>query len=89
MGGTAVEFQRMRGECKALLLSLEQNHNIVTNIQQSSPEDELISELGKLSRVLIKKQVPKEYLRQKIQITESPLTKGLLRNIVNFLDSIY
>jgi hypothetical protein len=65
MGGTAVEFQRMQGECKALLLSLEQNHNIVTNIQQSSPEDELISELGKLSRVLIKKQVPKEYLRQK------------------------
>ena len=85
-GGTAFEFQKMQNEYKALLLSLEQNHNVVTNIKQPSPENELLSELGKLAKVLIEKQVPQDYLRQKMQRTESPLKKGLLGDIANWLD---
>jgi len=87
-GGSAVKFQKMQNEYKELLISLQQNHNAVTNTHQPSPENELLSELGKLAKVLIKKQVPQEYLRQKMQTTESPLKKGLFSNIVDLLDKL-
>lgn len=41
-----------------------------------------------VNNVLIKKQVPQNYFKQKIQTTESPLKKGLFGNIVDLLDSI-
>ncbi len=88
-GGTAVDFQEMQAEYKEFLLSLQQKHRHVASQQQTSlAEKELISELGKIAKVLIKKQVPQNYLRQKIQSTESPLKKGLFANIVNLLDSL-
>jgi hypothetical protein len=57
-------------------------------MNQSSPENELLSELGKLAKMLIKKQVPQNYLKQKIQRTESHLNKGLLNGIVKILDEL-
>lgn len=87
-GGTSLEFQKMQDEYRELLIRLQQKHNAATNLHQPSLENELLSELGKLAKVLIKKQVPQDYLRHKMQSTESPLRKGLIGNIVNFLDSI-
>ena len=55
---------------------------------QECDENELLSELGKLAKMLIKKQVPQNYLKQKIQRTESHLNKGLLNGIVKILDEL-
>lgn len=86
-GGTAVEFQKMQDEYRELLLRLKQNHNAVTNQQLPlPPENELLSELGKIAKVLIKNQVPQNYFRQKMQATESAIKKGLFSDIVDFLD---
>ncbi len=87
-GGTAIEFRKMKEEYKTLLLRLQQDRNVVANPQQTpSPENELLSELGKLAKVLIKKQVPQNYLKHKMQRTESPIKKGLFSDIADLLDS--
>ena len=88
-GGTAVEFQKMQDEYKTILQQLEQKHKVVTHpLKSASAEKELISELGKLAKVLIKKQVPQYYLRQKIQTTESKLKKGFINGLVRLLDKL-
>ncbi|MBS2101095.1 J domain-containing protein [Carboxylicivirga linearis] len=88
-GGTAFDFQEMQAEYKEFLLRLQQEQKVVTPSRKNkSAENELINELGRLAKVLIKKQVPQEYLRQKMQTTDSPLKKGLFANIVNLLDSL-
>ena len=88
-GGTAVDFQKMQAEYKEILLHLQQEQKVVTPLRKNTlEENELINELGKLAKVLIKKQVPQDYLRQRMQTTDSPLTKGLFANIVNLLDSL-
>ncbi len=87
-GGTAVEFQDMQTEYKEFLLRLQQKHNVVTpSLKIPSAENELINELGMLAKVLIKKQVPQNYLRKKMQTTQSPLTKDLFGHIVGLLDN--
>ena len=88
-GGTAFEFQKMQDEYKTLLVQLQQKQMVVIPPPKTmSAESELINELGKLAKVLIKKQVPQNYLRQKIQTAESSLKKGLFSDIVDFLDSL-
>ncbi|MGB1931690.1 MAG: hypothetical protein ACPIA4_00905 [Flavobacteriales bacterium] len=88
-GGTAIEFQKMQTEYKDLLLNLQQKQKVVTStVKTNSAENELINELGRLAKVLIKKQVPQNYLRQKMQSTESVLNKGLLNGIVRILDEL-
>jgi len=88
-GGTAVDFQEMQAEYKEFLLNLQQEQKVFTPSNSGlSVEKELINELGKLAKVLIKKKVPQNYLRQKMQTTDSPLKKGVLGNIVNLLDSL-
>lgn len=88
-GGTANDFQKMLTEYKELLLNLQQKQKVVTaTIKTNSAESELINELGRLAKVLIKKQVPQNYLRQKMQSTESPLKRGLFGDIAKFLDSL-
>jgi hypothetical protein len=88
VGGTSAEFQFMQDEYKELLIRLHKKRNTVINTPSQSPENELLSQLGKLAKVLIKKQVPQEYLRQKMQTTESSLKKGLFNGIVNLLDNL-
>lgn len=87
-GGTAIDFQEMQDEYKALLMHLQQKRNAVMNVPQSSPENELLSQLGNLAKVLIKKQVPQNYLQQKMQSTESPLKRRLFGDIAKFLDTL-
>ncbi len=40
-----------------------------------SPERELLNDLGKLAKVLLKKQVHQTYLKQKIKMTDSSIKK--------------
>ncbi len=87
-GGTAVEFQKMQDEYEALLMHLQQKCDAVINVSKSSSENELLSQLEKLANVLIKKQVPQNYLRKKIQNSEPSLKRGLFSEIVDLLDSI-
>ena len=81
------EAKKMQEEYKVLLLRLQQKPNVVINPQQSPPENELLREFGKLAKVLIKKQVPQDYLRHKMQTTESSLKKNLFSDIVDLLDN--
>jgi hypothetical protein len=86
-GGNALEFQKMQEEYNSLLFKIQQ-HNRNTITPKQTPEKELIDELGKLAKVLIKKQVPQNYLKQKIKTTESPLKRGLFTDLVSFLDEL-
>ncbi len=88
-GGTAQEFQKLQEEYKSALLQIQENRNVVSSPPQTpSAESELLSELGKLAKVLIKKQVPQNYLRHKIQTTDSTFKKGLFSDLVDFLDGL-
>jgi len=86
-GGTAMEFQKMQEEYKSLLLRLQQNQNSVTS-KNPSPETELLSELGKLATVLIEKQVPQEYLKQRITRSQSPMEQRIFSGLISFLDKL-
>ncbi|MGQ1783882.1 hypothetical protein [Saccharicrinis sp. GN24d3] len=86
-GGTAIDFQKMQTEYKEFLLSLQKKCNTISNVHQTSPENELLSELGKLAKVLIKKEVPQDYLLKKIEETESSLMKNLYGDVVNLLNN--
>ncbi|MCW3788497.1 hypothetical protein [Plebeiibacterium sediminum] len=87
-GGIANEFQNMQNEYHSLLQKLQQNNYSSTLPQNVSPENELIKELGKYARTLIKKQVPQNYLRKKIEATDSTIKKSLFEDLVSLLDSI-
>ena len=86
-GGTAFEFYKMQEEYKLLLVRLQQHHNIVTKKQPSS-ESDLIFELGKLAKVLIKKQVPQHYLKQRITKSQSPIEQKFCSGIILILDRL-
>lgn len=87
-GGSTVEFQKMQNDYKELLLRLQQNQKDVISVHQPSHESELLNELKKLAKALIKQKVPQDYLRHKIQTTESPIKRSLFGNIVSFLDNL-
>lgn len=56
--------------------------------QKDSPEKELLNNLGKLAKILIKKQVSQNYLRQKIKATGSALKKDIFSELVSILDDL-
>jgi DnaJ-class molecular chaperone len=86
-GGSATQFNQMQQEYKTILLQLQQkqSHSIK---YQPQKENDIMNELGKLAKVLIKKQVPQMFLQQRIQKSQSPLERGLFSQLVNFLDGI-
>jgi len=86
-GGSGAEFQRMQEEYKILLIQLQNGMNAVSH-PTNNQENDLMGELGKLAKVLIRKQVPQTYLKKKMQTTQSPLEKGLFSHLVNFLDNL-
>ncbi|RKD89812.1 J domain-containing protein [Mangrovibacterium diazotrophicum] len=88
-GGTDVDFQEMQTEYKEFLLNLQQEQEVVTPIRKTtSIEKELINEMSKLAKVLIKKQVPQNYLRLKMQTSESTLKKTLLSQVIDILNEL-
>ncbi len=87
-GGTAHEFQKLQDEYKATIERLKQYGNLTKEQPKTSPEYELLSDLGRLAKVLLKKQVPQSYLKQQIKMTDSSLKKGMLEGVLNFLDGL-
>lgn len=86
-GGSANEFQEMQEEYKILLIHLQHKTELV-NRHNPRAENELINELGKLAKVLIKNQVPQNYLRQQIKTTDSNLKRGLFSEVVKLLNNL-
>ncbi|MCU4164363.1 hypothetical protein [Carboxylicivirga caseinilyticus] len=97
-GGTVLEFQKMQDEYRITLSRLQECHNPVSShfskatpndfFQGESPEKELLIILGKMAKVLIKKQVPQNYLRRKITTTNSSIKKDVLNEIVDILNEL-
>ncbi len=89
MGGTDTDFQDMNFEYKKLLIQLHQKNK--SNNKKKGlllEKSELMKELGKIAKVLVEKQVPQAYLKQKINATESKLQKDILEGIVSFLNTL-
>lgn len=84
-GGYVLQFQQMQEEYKTLLLQLESEQ--ATTVTESQTSD-IVVELRKLAKVLIQKQVPQKYLQQKIEQSQSPLERGLISKLVEFLNQI-
>ncbi|MBS2101317.1 J domain-containing protein [Carboxylicivirga linearis] len=88
-GGTSVDFQEMHAEYKEFLLRLQQNPKVINASSKGiSAENELINELSKLAKILIKKQVPQNYLQQKMYKTKSTLKKTLISHVVDILNEL-
>ena len=85
-GGSAIEFQQMQQEYRALLLNLKTKQT--TTVNQNDEQADIMEELGKLAKVLIEKQIPQKYLKQKVRNSQSLLVKGLFSEILNQLDKL-
>ena len=86
-GGSALRFQQMQEEYKALLLELQRKQ--VDRTGQKTPhQSDIMAELSKLARVLIQKQVPQRYLQEKIKKSQSPIEKSLFSKLVDFLNEL-
>jgi curved DNA-binding protein CbpA len=86
-GGSAIEFQQMQKEYKLLLLKL-QDYQIITDQQHKQEYNDIIEELSKLAKVLIEKQVPQDYLKRKIENSQSSIEKTIFSGIIGFLDKL-
>lgn len=86
-GGSTFAFQQMQGEYKSLLLNL-QNKQVISSSHNNQQSNDIMAELGKLAKVLIKKQVPQKYLQEKMNKSQSSLEKGLFSKLVDFLNEI-
>ena len=81
-GGSVLEFQKMQKEYRSLLFSL-QNKQLVDN-----DTNEILDELSKVALELIKKNVPQNIIKNRINKSKSPLEKGLLFGLVNILNKM-
>jgi hypothetical protein len=86
-GGSPTQFNQMQEEYKALLILL-QNQQQISLRPNNKESNEIITELGKLAKVLIKKQLPQQLLRQRINQAKSPIEKSLYSGIIKFLDEL-
>ena len=86
-GGSATEFNQMQQEYKTILIQLQQKQSRSMN-HQPQKDNDILSELGKLAKVLIEKQVPQRYLQQIIKKSQSPLDKKLYSGLLTILNKM-
>ena len=86
-GGYITLFQQMQQEYKAILQKLNREQRPEFN-QTISINSDVIDEIGKLAKVLVKKQVPQTYLKKKMQNSKSKLEKDLYSEIIGVLDRV-
>lgn len=84
--GSAMEFQQMQQEYKALLIGFQNRQSLINS--QTAKQTDIIDELSKLAKVLIEKQVPQKYLRQRIESSHSPIEKTIYSGIISFLEKL-
>jgi len=79
-GGSQSDFQEMQQEYQALLLQLnKKSSNMDSN--STMEENDIINELGKLGRTLLKTQIPQKLLKQKIKNSQNPYEKLIYKEI--------
>jgi len=83
-GGSSEAFQQLQQEYQAVLLRLQKNEN--TPGQSNHENSDILSELGKLAKTLVKNQVPQKFLQQKIKNSASPKEKLLYTEIINLFN---
>ena len=83
-GGSSEAFQHLQQEYQEVLLRLQKNENAPGQNNNESPD--ILSELGKLAKTLVKNQVPQKFLQQKIKNSTSPKEKLLYTEIINLLN---
>ncbi len=89
MGGTAIEFHEMNLEYQKLLIQLHQKSEAKVNKQNANIQNnDFMNELGRIAKVLVERQVPQTYLKQRINTTNSKIKKGILEGIVSFLNTL-
>jgi len=86
-GGSANKFNQMQQEYKGLLIRLQNNQQLLSHSNTTKSND-ILNELGKLAKVLIKKQVPQQILKQRITKSKSPIEQTLYSGIITFLDKL-
>jgi hypothetical protein len=84
-GGSPAQFQELQKEYQAELYKL-QNKESHNNNNAPQANNEIIDELGKLAKNLLKTQIPQRYLEQRMTNSKSPLEKNLYLGIIKFLD---
>ena len=84
-GGSLAQFQQLQNEYQAVLLKLKNNE---VNNNVSADGNEIITELGKLAKTLIKSQIPQQYLKNRMDMSKTPLEKNLYSGIIKILDDI-
>ena len=85
MGGSSSNFQHMQAEYKYLLILL-QNKELVS--QQPENGNEVIKELSKLIKVLIRKQVPQTLIKQMALNSNSTLERNIYSEIIDLFDTV-
>lgn len=86
-GGSAIEFQQMQKEYKDLLITLKQKDcNLDSN--KTLEEIDILNELGKLGKTLLKTQLPQQFLKQKIQNSQNLYEKLVYKEINKLLDGL-
>ena len=86
-GGSVFEFNQMQQEYKGLLIQLQNNQQLLSHANTTESKD-ILNELGKLAKFLIKKQVPQQILKQRINKSKSPIEQTIYSGIINFLDKL-
>lgn len=82
-GGSEIQFQQMEAEYRTLLLQLQ----IKQQISNRSYRNEIMNELSSLATNLLYKQIPQDYLKNKIERSSSPMHRVVLSGIVQVLDN--
>ena len=86
IGGSKIEFQKMQSDYNYLLERLNNTRNINPQVEEGN--NELMSELSKLAKVLLDKKIPQKILQSQMKRRKSPLQKALLNGLVSILDDI-
>ncbi|MBU8893114.1 MAG: J domain-containing protein [Bacteroidales bacterium] len=84
VGGSPSEFQQLQKEYQVVLLNLQQSKDIKT----PNTNNEIVSELGKLAKSLLKTQIPQQYLKHRMDKSKTPLERNLYSGIIKFLNEL-
>ncbi len=82
-GGSEIQFKQMEAEYRTLLLQLQTKQQTSNRTYRN----EIINELSSLATNLLDKQIPQDYLKNKIERSKSPVNRVVLSGIVQILNN--
>jgi len=81
-GGNSIEFNAMNMEYRQVLKQLE------TSPEKSSTNNALAEELKQVGLLLLKKQIPQQFLIKKANESGSPFSQKVCKSLVGILDEL-